>query len=80
MQTAKEELQASNEELQTLNSEMEGRNAELKVLTDDLLNLLASLQNPILMLDASLRIRRFTQASEKLLNLIPADIGRPVSD
>jgi two-component system CheB/CheR fusion protein len=80
LQTAKEELQASNEELQTLNSEMEGRNAELKVLTDDLLNLLASLQNPILMLDASLRIRRFTQASEKLLNLIPADIGRPVSD
>lgn len=61
LQTAKEELQASNEELQTLNAEMEGRNAELKVLTDDLLNLLASLQTPILMLDASLRIRRFTQ-------------------
>ena len=80
LQTAKEELQASNEELQTLNAEMEGRNAELKVLTDDLLNLLASLQTPILMLDASLRIRRFTQVSEKLLNLIPADIGRPVSD
>jgi two-component system CheB/CheR fusion protein len=80
LQTAKEELQASNEELHTLNAEMEGRNAELKILTDDLLNLLASLQTPILMLDASLRIRRFTQVSEKLLNLISADIGRPVSD
>ena len=80
LQTAKEELQASNEELQTLNAEMEGRNAELKVLTDDLLNLLTSLQTPILMLDASLRIRRFTQVSEKLLNLISTDIGRPVSD
>ena len=80
LQTAKEELQASNEELHTLNAEMEGRNAELKILTDDLLNLLASLQTPILMLDASLRIRRFTQVSEKLLNLISTDIGRPVSD
>jgi two-component system CheB/CheR fusion protein len=80
LQTAKEELQASNEELQTLNAEMEHRNVELKVLTDDLLNLLASLQTPILMLDASLRIRRFTQVSEKLLNLISTDIGRPVSD
>jgi two-component system CheB/CheR fusion protein len=80
LQTAKEELQASNEELHTLNAEMEGRNAELKILTDDLLNLLASLQTPILLLDASLRIRRFTQVSEKLLNLIPTDIGRPVSD
>ena len=80
LQTAKEELQASNEELQSLNAEMEHRNAELKVLTDDLLNLLASLQTPILMLDASLRIRRFTQVSEKLLNLLPTDVGRPVSD
>jgi two-component system CheB/CheR fusion protein len=80
LQTAKEELQASNEELHTLNAEMEGRNAELKILTDDLLNLLASLQTPILMLDASLRIRRFTQVSEKLLNLISTDVGRPVSD
>ena len=32
------------------------------------------------MLDAFLRIRRFTQVSEKLLNLISTDIGRPVSD
>ena len=80
LQTAKEELQASNEELHTLNAEMDSRNAELKQLTDDLLNLLTSLHTPILMLDSALRIRRFTQASEKLLNLIPTDIGRPVSD
>jgi two-component system CheB/CheR fusion protein len=80
LQTAKEELQASNEELQTLNAEMEARNTELKVLTDDLFNLLTSLQTPIVMLDASLRIRRFTQVSEKLLNVISTDIGRPVSD
>ena len=80
LQTAKEELQATNEELQTLNVEMDSRNVDLKQLADDLFNLLASLQTPILMLDGALRIRRFTQVSEKLLNLIPTDIGRPVSD
>jgi two-component system, chemotaxis family, CheB/CheR fusion protein len=80
LQTAKEELQASNEELQTLNVEMDSRNADLKKLTDDLFNVLTSLHTPILMLDGSLRIRRFTQASEKLLKLIATDVGRPVSD
>jgi two-component system CheB/CheR fusion protein len=35
---------------------------------------------PILMLDGQLRIRRFTPAAEKLLNLIPTDLGRPIGD
>ncbi len=80
LQTAKEELQASNEELQTLNTEMDSRNADLKQLSDDLLNVLTSLQTPILLLDGALRIRRFTPVSERLLNLIATDVGRPVSD
>ena len=32
------------------------------------------------MLGNDLRIRRFTPQAEKLLNLIPADVGRPISD
>jgi hypothetical protein len=32
------------------------------------------------MLGPDLRIRRFTPAAEKLLNLIPTDVGRPISD
>ena len=32
------------------------------------------------MVGPDLRIRRFTPMAEKLLNLIPADIGRPISD
>jgi PAS domain S-box-containing protein len=32
------------------------------------------------MLDSQLRIRRFTPAAEKLLNLIPTDVGRPIGD
>jgi PAS domain S-box-containing protein len=32
------------------------------------------------MLDGQLRIRRFTPAAEKLLNLIQTDVGRPIGD
>jgi PAS domain S-box-containing protein len=37
-------------------------------------------QMPIVMVGGDLRIRRFTPAAEKLLNLIPGDIGRSVTD
>ena len=32
------------------------------------------------MLDAALRIRRFNAGAQRLLNLIPSDIGRPIAD
>jgi two-component system CheB/CheR fusion protein len=80
LETSKEELESSNEELITLNEELNNRNAELGLLNSDLVNLLGGVQMPILMLDGQLRIRRFTPAAEKLLNLIPADIGRYVGD
>ena len=34
----------------------------------------------IVMLGPNMRIRRFTPMAEKLLNLIPTDVGRPISD
>jgi two-component system CheB/CheR fusion protein len=80
LETSKEELQSSNEELSTVNDELSSRNAELAQSNDDFLNLLSSAQLPIVMLDAKLRIRRFTPAAEKLLNLLRTDIGRPLSD
>ena len=80
LQTAKEELQSSNEELTTTNDEMKSRNVELGHVNNDLLNLLSSMQLPVVMLNKDLRIRRFTPMSEKVLNLIPTDIGRPFSD
>src|SRR5581483_3265129 len=78
--TAKEELQSTNEELQTVNEEMHSRNAELSLINNDLNNLLSSVNIPIVMLGNDLRIRRFTPHAEKVLNLLPTDIGRPVSD
>ena len=80
LQTTKEELQASNEELATINAEMQSRNTQLTQLNDDLANLLTSTSTPILMVGRDFRIRRFTSAAEKLLRLIPTDVGRPVSD
>ena len=60
LETAKEELQSSNEELITLNDELQHSNAELNVLTHDLTNLLVGVDIPVLVLDAELRVRRFT--------------------
>ena len=80
LQTAKEELQSSNEELNTMNAEMQSRNLDLAQLNDDLTNLLSSMNMPIVMMGRDLRIRRFTPLAETVLHLIPADVGRPISD
>lgn len=49
-------------------------------VNDDLINFLTSFNMPMIMVDRGLRIRRFTAEAEKALNLIPADIGRPLGD
>jgi two-component system, chemotaxis family, CheB/CheR fusion protein len=79
LDTAKEELQSTNEELNTLNEELYGRNEELTRVNSDLVNLLGSVQIAIVIVSTDLRIRRFTPMAEKLLNMIPADIGRPIT-
>jgi two-component system CheB/CheR fusion protein len=78
--TAKEELQSANEELTTVNEEMSNRNMELTHVNNDLNNLLASVNIPIVMLGNDLRLRRFTPQAEKVLSLIPSDVGRHVGD
>ena len=80
LDTAKEELQSTNEELNTLNDELQGRNDELSHVNSDLVNLLANVHIAIVMVSADLRIRRITPTAEKLLNLIPTDVGRPIGD
>ncbi len=80
METAKEELQSTNEELTTVNDELQNRNSELSRLNNDLINFLGSVHIPIIILGNDLRIKRFTPMAEKVLNLIPTDIGRPISD
>jgi len=78
--SSNEELQSTNEELTTLNDELESRNTELEHVNNDLHNLLGNVNIPIIILGANLKIRRFTGVAEKLFNLIPGDIGRPITD
>ncbi len=80
LETAKEELQSSNEELITVNDELQNRNNELNITNNDLVNLLSSVRIPLVMLGSDLCIRRFTPLSEKTFNLIPTDIGRPITN
>lgn len=80
LETAKEEFQSSNEELQTVNDELKIRAVELAESRDNVANLLASSQIPVVMVDSSQKIRVFTMAAEKLFNFIPTDVGRYIGD
>ncbi|MGH7313914.1 MAG: ATP-binding protein [Candidatus Rokuibacteriota bacterium] len=80
LETAKEELQATNEELTTVNDELNSRNAELGQLSDDLANLLTSIHVPIIMVGVDFRVRRMTPVTERLLNVAPGDVWRPIGD
>lgn len=80
LETAKEELQSTNEELTTVNDELQSRNNELDQLNNDLVNLVGSVEIPILMISRDGRIRRLTPAAEKVLSLMPSDVGRPIRE
>ncbi|MBI3006493.1 MAG: PAS domain-containing protein [Ignavibacteriales bacterium] len=80
LQTSKEELEASNEELVTVNEELQNRNVELLHARDDLTNLFANVDLPIVMVGNDLCIRWFTPAAGNFLRLIPADVGRPIGN
>jgi len=80
LETSKEELQSLNEELTTLNAQLQAKVQELERTNDDLINLQASTNIATLFLDLDLRIKRFTPATQRLLHLIPSDVGRPIED
>ena len=79
LETSKEELQSTNEELTTVNDELQSRMEELSVSNDDLVNLLASVDTPVVMVGMDLRLRRLTEAAEQLFGLSSEDLNRPVS-
>ena len=78
LETSKEELQSTNEELSTVNDELQRRLANLARRDDDLSNVLRSVRDPLLLVDASGHLRQFSTAAADLLGLGPNDLGRDV--
>ena len=78
--TSKEEMQSLNEELQTVNAELQVKVDDLSRASNDMNNLLDSMEIATVFLDNALNIRRFASHTTHLFKLITADIGRPLSD
>jgi two-component system CheB/CheR fusion protein len=79
LQSTNEELQSVNEELYTVNAEYQKKIGELTELTNDMDNLLASIQVGTIFLDPKLCIRKFTPLIAEVFNLLPQDVGRPIA-
>jgi two-component system, chemotaxis family, CheB/CheR fusion protein len=77
--TSREELQSVNEELITTNNQLNDKVEELGKINDDLANFLNASEVGTIFLDRKLCIRRFTPSATTLMNLLPLDVGRPVS-
>jgi two-component system, chemotaxis family, CheB/CheR fusion protein len=80
LETSKEELQSINEELTTVNQELKIKIEEQSQSHNDILNLVNSTEIGTLFIDRDFRIKLFTPSVRKLFNLIPSDLGRPLSD
>jgi two-component system CheB/CheR fusion protein len=80
LETTKEELQSTNEELTTVNEELKNRYNEISSISNIVSNLLSSINIPIIILDSDMKIMRYTNMAENVINLIPSDIGRKLTD
>ncbi|HEX2311942.1 MAG TPA: CheR family methyltransferase [Vicinamibacterales bacterium] len=80
LETSKEELQSVNEELATVNQELQIKIDELALTNDNFQNLINSTEIGTIFLDRSLRVKFSTPRARDVFNLLPLDIGRPLSD
>jgi len=79
LETSREELQSINEELTTVNHELKSKVDELGHANSDLHNLMDATAIATVFLDRELRITRYTPSAVTLFNLIPTDVGRPLT-
>jgi two-component system CheB/CheR fusion protein len=79
LETSREELQSINEELTTVNQELKSKVDELGHSNSDMQNLMDATAIATLFLDREIRITRYTPSAVALFNLIPTDVGRPLS-
>ncbi|HEX9101884.1 MAG TPA: chemotaxis protein CheB, partial [Polyangia bacterium] len=76
LQSTNEELHSVNEELYTVNVEHQRKIQQLGEMTDDLDNLLHSIDVGVLFLDEKLCIRKYTSQVANIFRLLPQDVGR----
>ncbi len=79
LETSREELQSINEELTTVNHELKSKVDELGHANSDMQNLMDATAIATVFLDRELRVTRYTPSAVALFNLIPTDVGRPLS-
>ncbi len=80
MQSTNEEMQSVNEELHTINIDYDLKNKELVEINDDLNNYFRSNLNGQLFVNNDLLLMKFSPGTVKQINLLPSDIGRPLSN
>jgi two-component system CheB/CheR fusion protein len=80
LETSREEIQSINEELNTVNVQLTAKVEQLDRSNGDLKNLFDSTKVATVFLDPFLVIRSFTPEIANIYNLIPSDIGRPLTD
>ncbi|MBF9221136.1 CheR family methyltransferase [Hymenobacter ruricola] len=77
--TNKEEMQSLNEELMTLNMQYLSKTEELSQAANDMKNLLDATEIATIFLDNDMVIKRFTPPVHRIVPLLPADVGRPIT-
>ncbi len=80
LNSSKEELQSLNEEMQTVNAELQTKMGELSQSNSDMKNLLNGIEIATIFLDNELAVKRFTAEADRIVHLVPSDVGRPISD
>jgi len=80
MMSMNEELQSTNEELSTVNDELKSKVDELSVANSDLSNFFASTALPLVVVDADMAIRNYTDAIQNIYPFRNSDRGRPLTE
>ncbi|WP_164843921.1 CheR family methyltransferase [Croceicoccus ponticola] len=80
MMSMNEELQSTNEELTTVNDELKSKIDQVLVAKSDLENFFDSTQLAVVVVDADLKIRSYTDAACKLFPFQSTDCGRRLAD
>jgi len=80
LDTSREEMESVNEELTTVNTELQRKIDALTQVNDDMHNLLSSIDVGTVFVDTEMRVQRFTPTITDFINLIPGDVGRPLTD